>query len=97
MYFDPFNIIALFNCPILIYFGKSIFETKPRDVIKVIYDNGFIVIRLKISKLLYARISFRKNANDCKTVLIILMNNLRRKDKGNQWYDGGCISDTKFC
>ena len=21
----------------------------------------------------------------------------RRKDKGNQWHDGGCISDTKFC
>ena len=28
---------------------------------------------------------------------IILINNSRRKDKGNQWHDGGCISDTKFC
>ena len=27
---------------------------------------------------------------------IILINNSRRKDKGNQWHDGGCISDTKF-
>ena len=28
---------------------------------------------------------------------IILINNSWRKDKGNQWHDGGCISDTKFC
>ena len=26
-----------------------------------------------------------------------IINNSRRKDKGNQWYDGGCISDTQFC
>ena len=26
-----------------------------------------------------------------------IINNSRRKDKGNQWHDGGCISDTKFC
>ena len=30
-------------------------------------------------------------------IYIILINNSRRKDKGNQWHDGGCISDTKFC
>ena len=30
-------------------------------------------------------------------IFIILINNSRRKDKGNQWHDGGCISDTKFC
>ena len=29
-------------------------------------------------------------------IIIILINNSRRKDKGNQWHDGGCISDTKF-
>ena len=26
-----------------------------------------------------------------------IINNSRRKDKGNLWHDGGCISDTKFC
>ena len=26
-----------------------------------------------------------------------IINNSQRKDKGNQWHDGGCISDTKFC
>ena len=30
-------------------------------------------------------------------IVIILINNSRRKDKGNQWHDGGCISDTKLC
>ena len=30
-------------------------------------------------------------------IYIILINNSRGKDKGNQWHDGGCISDTKFC
>ena len=25
-----------------------------------------------------------------------IINNSRRKDKGNQWHDGGCISYTKF-
>ena len=30
-------------------------------------------------------------------IFIILINNSQRKDKGNQWHDGGCISDTKFC
>ena len=29
-------------------------------------------------------------------IFIILINNSQRKDKGNQWHDGGCISDTKF-
>ena len=29
-------------------------------------------------------------------IFIKLINNSRRKDKGNQWHDGGCISDTKF-
>ena len=27
-------------------------------------------------------------------IFIIFINNSRRKDKGNQWHDGGCISDT---
>ena len=27
---------------------------------------------------------------------LLIINNSRRKDKGNQWHDGGCISDTKF-
>ena len=30
-------------------------------------------------------------------IFIILINNSRRKDEENQWHDGGCISDTKFC
>ena len=30
-------------------------------------------------------------------IIIILINNSRWKDKGNQWHDGGCISDIKFC
>ena len=29
-------------------------------------------------------------------IFIILINNSQRKDKGNQWHDGGCISETKF-
>ena len=29
-------------------------------------------------------------------IFIILINDSRRKDKGNQWHDGGCISHTKF-
>ena len=30
-------------------------------------------------------------------IIIILINNSRKKDKGNQLHDGGCISDTKVC
>ena len=30
-------------------------------------------------------------------IFIILINNSQRKDKGNKWHDGGCISDTKYC
>ena len=30
-------------------------------------------------------------------IFIILINNSRGNDKGNQWHDGCCISDTKLC
>ena len=29
-------------------------------------------------------------------IFIIYINNSRRNDKGNQWHDGGCTSDTTW-
>ena len=64
---------------------------------KLIYIiNIYIYIYIQLTdlfSLLYKDFTISEHVYN----IIILINNSRRKDKGNQWHDGGCISDTKFC
>ena len=94
------------------YGKRSIFQFKKKSVVWNSLNKIFTFKKFSksyllfeghnkiIKKMLLATFSYSlKNVSlHCFYIaFIILINNSRRKDKGNQWHDGGCISDTKFC
>ena len=99
-----FQVLFLFAKPWRQGVWHRVHETwRKSNVIKCKNKNDNLNCLDSHVKTLYEGYSIKSSGSHWKShiiiynyIVIILINNSWRKDKGNQWHDGGCISGYKI-